>query len=384
MEKTENKPQPLINLSLGIGDSKCLKDGIMKGDDDDDDDGVDHVVERVGCRESTVVRLTEEQLKELELQLIIFKYLVFGLPVPHTFLLPLWRTSSPLRIGSCSRGTFLRDMMDPEPGRCRRTDGKKWRCYQSVVPNEKYCEKHMHRGRKRSRKLVEDVIAHTPNVDDDVSKKNTERQSTPAFDVPAVLIKKSQPLTELSRDAVKVTGLTLTDTAAKMDLKTETQSEGRHGIIMKESTSSDPRCLEVQCRANAPPQAPQRCNRTDGRKWQCHNVAIPGHKYCALHVHRGLKKPLPTISPSATGEPKAAHHSFSASKLSVPEHAKTGMHLKTDLNISLLDPRPDIRENPINCSSSSSSSSSDASTETTISDDNAYISNKITVSARMH
>ncbi|KAL3536926.1 hypothetical protein ACH5RR_000292 [Cinchona calisaya] len=46
-------------------------------------------------------------------------------------------------------------MMDSEPGRCRRTDGKKWRCYKSVVPHQKYCERHMHRGRQRSRKHVE-------------------------------------------------------------------------------------------------------------------------------------------------------------------------------------------------------------------------------------
>ncbi|CAK9154532.1 unnamed protein product [Ilex paraguariensis] len=46
-------------------------------------------------------------------------------------------------------------MMDPEPGRCRRTDGKKWRCSRDVVPGQKYCERHMHRGRQRSRKHVE-------------------------------------------------------------------------------------------------------------------------------------------------------------------------------------------------------------------------------------
>lgn len=45
--------------------------------------------------------------------------------------------------------------MDPEPGRCRRTDGKKWRCSRDVVPGQKYCERHMHRGRNRSRKPVE-------------------------------------------------------------------------------------------------------------------------------------------------------------------------------------------------------------------------------------
>ncbi|KAG6752623.1 hypothetical protein POTOM_042645 [Populus tomentosa] len=44
---------------------------------------------------------------------------------------------------------------DLEPGRCRRTDGKKWRCSRDVAPDQKYCERHMHRGRPRSRKHVE-------------------------------------------------------------------------------------------------------------------------------------------------------------------------------------------------------------------------------------
>lgn len=44
---------------------------------------------------------------------------------------------------------------DPEPGRCRRTDGKKWRCAKEAYPDSKYCERHMHRGRNRSRKPVE-------------------------------------------------------------------------------------------------------------------------------------------------------------------------------------------------------------------------------------
>ncbi len=41
---------------------------------------------------------------------------------------------------------------DLEPGRCRRTDGKKWRCGRDVVPDQKYCEKHVHRGRQRPRR----------------------------------------------------------------------------------------------------------------------------------------------------------------------------------------------------------------------------------------
>lgn len=53
------------------------------------------------------------------------------------------------------QGFDYRTMMDPEPGRCRRTDGKKWRCSKNAIPDQKYCERHMHRGRQRSRKPVE-------------------------------------------------------------------------------------------------------------------------------------------------------------------------------------------------------------------------------------
>lgn len=49
----------------------------------------------------------------------------------------------------------LSNNTDPEPGRCKRTDGKKWRCSRDVAPDQKYCERHMHRGRPRSRKHVE-------------------------------------------------------------------------------------------------------------------------------------------------------------------------------------------------------------------------------------
>lgn len=55
-------------------------------------------------------------------------------------------------MGYCS---YYGKKIDPEPGRCRRTDGKKWRCSKDAYPDSKYCERHMHRGRNRSRKHVE-------------------------------------------------------------------------------------------------------------------------------------------------------------------------------------------------------------------------------------
>lgn len=44
---------------------------------------------------------------------------------------------------------------DLEPWRCKRTDGKKWRCSRNVIPDQKYCERHTHKSRPRSRKHVE-------------------------------------------------------------------------------------------------------------------------------------------------------------------------------------------------------------------------------------
>lgn len=151
------------------------------------------------------------QIQELQLQSLIFKYMEAGLPVPSHLVLPIWKSvassfngllagglhqlypgigkhtrfSNPIRflkimsesdyviiiifsfssliclfwwnvvLGSGGMNLEFRNGMDPEPGRCRRTDGKKWRCSKEAVPDHKYCERHLHRGRPRSRKLVE-------------------------------------------------------------------------------------------------------------------------------------------------------------------------------------------------------------------------------------
>lgn len=72
-------------------------------------------------------------------------------------------------------------MMDPEPGRCRRTDGKKWRCSKSVVPHQKYCERHMHRGSNRSRKLVEASQSESKSEVNPASKYDRPSNLDPKF-----------------------------------------------------------------------------------------------------------------------------------------------------------------------------------------------------------
>ncbi|XP_019191664.1 PREDICTED: growth-regulating factor 1-like [Ipomoea nil] len=106
------------------------------------------------------------QWQELEHQALIYKYMVSGMPVPPDLLYSIRRSldsslssklllHQPQHYGWNYFQMGFGKKIDPEPGRCRRTDGKKWRCSKEAYPDSKYCERHMHRGRNRSRKPVE-------------------------------------------------------------------------------------------------------------------------------------------------------------------------------------------------------------------------------------
>ncbi|CAN1196866.1 Growth-regulating factor 5 [Linum perenne] len=141
-------------------------------------------------RSSSRFPFTANQWQELEHQALIFKYMVSGIPIPHDLLFTIKRTnsSSPSssfldsssklfpsqtpHIGWSCFQLGLGRKIDPEPGRCRRTDGKKWRCSKEAYPDSKYCERHMHRGKNRSRKPVE-AQQSTP--------KNLSPSPTPTF-----------------------------------------------------------------------------------------------------------------------------------------------------------------------------------------------------------
>ncbi|XP_073296346.1 growth-regulating factor 1-like [Primulina huaijiensis] len=109
---------------------------------------------------------TPSQWMELEHQALIYKHIVANVPVPSYLLVPIKKSLY-------SYGTHASNLLgwgpfhlgfsgsnDPEPGRCRRTDGKKWRCSRDAVPDQKYCERHINRGRHRSRKPVEGHTGH--------------------------------------------------------------------------------------------------------------------------------------------------------------------------------------------------------------------------------
>ncbi|KAJ4837627.1 hypothetical protein Tsubulata_026467 [Turnera subulata] len=106
------------------------------------------------------VPFTAAQWQELERQTMICKYMMASVPVPPELLVPISSTQSPTLHSQSNSSTVEMKVSsghnsDPEPWRCKRTDGKKWRCSRDVAPDQKYCERHSHKGRPRSRKPVE-------------------------------------------------------------------------------------------------------------------------------------------------------------------------------------------------------------------------------------
>ncbi|KAE8666290.1 Growth-regulating factor 3 [Hibiscus syriacus] len=124
------------------------------------------------------------QWQELELQALIYRYMLAGAAVPTELLQPIKKSLlysstyflhhpySHYQPALLASGYWGRAAMDPEPGRCRRTDGKKWRCSRDVVTGQNYCERHVHRGRNRSRKPVEMPTSSSTANNNDTARFN--------------------------------------------------------------------------------------------------------------------------------------------------------------------------------------------------------------------
>uniref|UniRef100_A0A0E0L935 Growth-regulating factor n=1 Tax=Oryza punctata TaxID=4537 RepID=A0A0E0L935_ORYPU len=147
---------------------------------------------------------TATQWQELEHQALIYKYMAAGAPVPPDLLLHLRHRAAaagdvdtvpslafpPHHLGwgcyGAAAAQYGRRVEDPEPGRCRRTDGKKWRCSREAYGESKYCEKHMHRGKNRSRKPVE-MAPSAAAAGGGVYRPSALSISPPAHDAPLQL-----------------------------------------------------------------------------------------------------------------------------------------------------------------------------------------------------
>lgn len=295
--------------------------------------------------------------------------------------------------------------MDPEPGRCRRTDGKKWRCYGSVVPDQKYCERHMHRGSQRSRKLVEasksilksnneglpsdkkfrssmvysrTSVSHGISVPVSTTLDLTPPSATAETGFTSISYKSNSECSSSSTNAAQVDSSTaiispLLNAQAVKNNNTRNVSNWNDflgnsnsgksssvaagfGVSPKSvlqgdiGTSTGYRNLSFDNNKVGTQNEALRCRRTDGKRWRCSRVVVPCKKYCENHLHRGSKKAA-TMAAAVAG----------ASYLRKPEMAKNYRVLDTNLSISIAANPQQVFDND------ASSSSSDA---TTVSDEN--------------
>ncbi|CAA6675347.1 unnamed protein product [Spirodela intermedia] len=88
---------------------------------------------------------------ELEHQALIYKYIDANVPVPSSLLVAIRKSLGSSGFPSYSPGSLR---ATESGGRCRRTDGEEMGCSRDAVADQKYCERHMNRGRHRSRKPV--------------------------------------------------------------------------------------------------------------------------------------------------------------------------------------------------------------------------------------
>ncbi|XP_039011929.1 LOW QUALITY PROTEIN: growth-regulating factor 9-like [Hibiscus syriacus] len=302
---------------------------------------------------------TTTQLHELRLQTLIFKYIAGGIQVPVSLVLSIWKSVA-FSVGVYQRYPSFgvspqafdyRNMVDPEPGRCRRTDGKKWRCSKDVIPYQKYCLQHMHRGCRRSRKPVE-TTSQTALPDLTSSgisiklSKNSKNHSAPvcsqymnqsscntssSHETPDIAAIGSDNICS-NRKYVTANASTSTITATKKTgendskrIKSE-QYEEKPSVSDGTTINRSCKCVnKVTVAHNISPTVgfspksvlqvlgnsssrvyknkievePGRCRRTDGKRWRCSRDVVPDQKYCVRHMHRGARKHAEVLQPVA-------------------------------------------------------------------------------------
>ncbi|AET02157.1 growth-regulating factor 4 [Medicago truncatula] len=318
--------------------------------------------------------ITEAQRRELDHQVFIFNHFAYNLPLPYYLL------QFPSNMSEYSRrGSDYVTMVDQEPHRCRRTDGKKWRCGKDTVPNQKYCERHMHRGRNRSRKLVETSQLNSPlktnpsgggkshaklvpNIKSSVSNPNPliiHHNGTFSYNPRTFCVVDTSSVCDRSRHVIDygATAVTTSGSTTSVSLdnrvcpnvcKQDEQikrcitdnvgiKSGRKGSISCESIGistgigfSPKSVLPVSgCndsylnnRNNILEPEPGRCRRTDGKKWRCKSAVLPGQKYCATHMHRGAKRRFTNLEsppPATTVIPKTTDISSAVTIAQLPD-----------------------------------------------------------------
>ncbi|GMI68005.1 growth-regulating factor 1 [Hibiscus trionum] len=200
---------------------------------------------------------TPSQWNELNHQALIYKYIMSNVPVPSNLLIPLKRSLYPYAFTSSFVGSLPYNSLgwgsfhlrcigntDPEPGRCRRTDGKKWRCSRDAVADQKYCERHINRGRHRSRKPVESQTRHaatgtTNSKEMPMSSSVSASVKTSGGAANGLAIAWEHQFKNLQSGAANPSPDTLVNRTTNLKSKESTFTITKQGVPFAESSPSD-------------------------------------------------------------------------------------------------------------------------------------------------
>ncbi|KAJ6335311.1 hypothetical protein OIU78_012027 [Salix suchowensis] len=202
--------------------------------------GIFNAVSMHGVLTETGWPFTQSQWMELEHQALIYKYITANVPIPSNLLIPIRNALDSAGFLSFSGGHFKPSALkwgtfhmgftsntDPEPGRCRRTDGKKWRCSRDAVAEHKYCERHMNRGRHRSRKPVEGQPGHSAAATTTIKTRPNGTFSSASASVVGLCsaVSDSHAIVHNQQQPASSSNISTTDTLSRVFLATENVGE---------------------------------------------------------------------------------------------------------------------------------------------------------------
>lgn len=147
-----------------------------------------------------------------------------------------------------------------------------------MLPSQKYCERHIHRGRLRSRKPVE--------VPKTVSTSNSTISSPkPASNLQSAAINnaRNHSKVHIKNQSFKIKKLGSRENGG-LEFGFSPKSVRQDGKVSGCGTSSNDHNIALSVTGSV------RCRRTDGKKWRCRKDVLPKQKYCGQHIHRGAKK----------------------------------------------------------------------------------------------
>ncbi|KAK8954102.1 Growth-regulating factor 10 [Platanthera zijinensis] len=147
----------------------------------------------------------------------------------------------------------------PDNLRCRRSDGRQWRCPQPAKPGLSFCEHHYHQVRRNQESTKN---ANNPRF------KQTNEQNTKVTEPRPMRRQRGRRQRQKAEASAKEPAMRTQRMQGEGDMETA-EPAGTRDLPIPDSL---------------------RCQRSDGRKWRCYQPVMPGLRFCEHHMRRNQGK----------------------------------------------------------------------------------------------